>query len=105
MRSNIFKFEMFLLCLLFISISSSGQIKLPKLISDGMVLQRDADVKIWGWAAKNEPVTVQFLDSTYHTVTDTLGTWTVHLVRLSAGGPFIMTLIASDTILIRDIMV
>jgi sialate O-acetylesterase len=82
-----------------------GQIKLPKLISDGMVLQRDADVKIWGWAAKNEPITVQFLDSTYRTVTDSLGTWTIRLAPLSAGGPYTMTFIASDTIHIQDIMV
>jgi sialate O-acetylesterase len=30
------------------------QVKLPLLISDGMVLQRDANVKIWGWVDNPE---------------------------------------------------
>lgn len=25
------------------------QVRLPKLISDGMVLQRDVSLKVWGW--------------------------------------------------------
>lgn len=31
-----------------------GQVRLPKLISDGMVLQPDARVILWGWAAAGE---------------------------------------------------
>lgn len=37
-----------------IAATSYSQIRLPKLISDGMVLQRDAKIKIWGWADKGE---------------------------------------------------
>ena len=32
--------------------SSIGQIKLPQIIRDSMILQRDAKIKIWGWAAR-----------------------------------------------------
>ena len=28
-----------------------AQIRLPKPINDGMVLQRDVPIQIWGWAA------------------------------------------------------
>lgn len=28
----------------------SAKIRLPKLVSDRMVLQRDTELKIWGWA-------------------------------------------------------
>ena len=31
-----------------------GKVTLPKLISDKMVLQRDVELDIWGWA---DPVT------------------------------------------------
>jgi sialate O-acetylesterase len=41
------------LLLLFAS-SDFCQVKLPKLIGDGMVLQRVANVKIWGWASVGE---------------------------------------------------
>ena len=42
------------LLLLFIPLTVTGQVKLPRLISEGMVLQRDSEVKIWGWASANE---------------------------------------------------
>jgi sialate O-acetylesterase len=38
----------------------AAQVKLPALISDHMVVQQDKPVAIWGWAGKNEPVTVAF---------------------------------------------
>ena len=45
-----------LIILLFISVSAFCQVKLPRLISDGMVLQRAAQVKIWGWASPGEQI-------------------------------------------------
>ena len=44
-----------------------GQVKLPRLVRDSMVLQRDAKVKIWGWAAKDEKVNVKFNGKSYKT--------------------------------------
>jgi len=41
---------LFFLSFLFISYFSYSQIKLPKLISDGMALQRDTRTKLWGEA-------------------------------------------------------
>ncbi|TAM97418.1 MAG: hypothetical protein EPN39_11370, partial [Chitinophagaceae bacterium] len=35
------------------------QIRLPKLISSGMVLQRNTNVRIWGWAKPGEVITVR----------------------------------------------
>jgi sialate O-acetylesterase len=46
--------------LLFLSIHTEATITLPKIFSDNMVLQRDKPLKIWGWAAKGENVTVNF---------------------------------------------
>ena len=47
--------------------SVHGQIKLPRLVRDSMVLQRDANIKIWGWAAKDEKITLKFNDKSYKT--------------------------------------
>ena len=44
--------------------SVNADVLLPKLISDGMVLQRDAKVNVWGWADPNEKVTVSIDDKT-----------------------------------------
>ncbi len=37
-------------------------LKLPRLISDGMVLQREKKIKIWGWALTEEKVDVHFFE-------------------------------------------
>jgi sialate O-acetylesterase len=82
-----------------------GQLRLPKLIGDGMVLQRDAAVRIWGWAAAGEKVTVSFLDSTRETAADDSGKWAVTLRGLKAGGPHTLTVKAERAVEIRDVRV
>ena len=94
-----------LFLILLISVSSHGQVRLPKLISDGMVLQRDTNVKIWGWASSNENVSISFLGSTYQTKADDKGNWEIELSELKAGGPYAMKIDASNSITINDIMV
>jgi len=99
------KLKNLLILVLLISVSSYGQVRLPKLISDGMVLQRDTNVKIWGWASSNENVSVSFLGSTYQTKADNKGNWDIELPELKAGGPYAMKIDASNSITINDIMV
>jgi sialate O-acetylesterase len=94
-----------LLLLFFMSLSTIAQVRLPRLISDGMVLQRDAQIKIWGWASNQEKISVNFHDSTYRASASEKGEWSVVLSDLKAGGPFTMTVTATNTITIKDIMV
>jgi len=93
--------------LLFLFISTSGfcEVKLPKLISDGMVLQRDAKVKIWGWASDGEKITIHFIGTTYQATANKNGEWEVMLSNLKAGGPYVMQIDASNSITINDILV
>ena len=95
------------LIILIITIPVFSQIKLPKLISDGMVLQRDAKVKIWGWASEGEKINVRFMDFTYETTTNYKGEWEVLLSDLQAGGPFTMKISdeSNNSATIQDILV
>jgi hypothetical protein len=54
--------------------AQNTQLRIPKLISDGMVLQRDLPVKIWGWANPGEK-SPSFMDNTYITETCEDGKW------------------------------
>ena len=81
-----------------------AQVRLPKIISDGMVLQRDATLKIWGWAAANEKVTVKISGKSYKTKAGTDGSWFVTLPPVKAGGPYVITIAASNTITIKDVL-
>jgi len=87
------------------SLSSYSQIRLPKLISDGMILQRNTHIKIWGWAANNENISIDFNHQIYHTSANTNGEWQIILPEIKAGGPCNMTIKASNTITINDIMI
>jgi len=81
-----------------------SQIKLPRLISDGMILQRDIPVKIWGWAAPNEKVELSFNKKKFEATASQDGNWVITLPAQKAGGPFEMTLSASNTITLKDVL-
>lgn len=91
--------------LLLISPYIWGQVRLPRLISNGMVLQRDAEVKIWGWASANQKVSVFFNEAWYSTKANEKGDWQVTMNNLQAGGPFEMKIISSDTLTLSDIFI
>ncbi len=93
------------LLMLFVSFSAKADIKLPTLVSDGMVLQRDIKLKIWGWADPNEKVNVNFNNQKANTVTGADGKWMVTLPAMSAGGPFTMTIKGNNEITIKDILI
>ncbi|HVW62811.1 MAG TPA: sialate O-acetylesterase [Puia sp.] len=82
-----------------------AQVRLPRLIRDSMVLQRDAKVNIWGWASNGEKVTVRFRDKTYRTSADNEGKWTVSLSPAGAGGPYTMEITGKNKITLHDILV
>ncbi|BCS82429.1 sialate O-acetylesterase [Anaerocellum diazotrophicum] len=81
-------------------------LRLPYLISDGMVLQRNKQVNIWGWAEPGELVTVNFLGKSYTAVADHLGKWKVTLPSMDAGGPYFMEIKCQHyAVTIKDILI
>ena len=93
------------LILLLLSICVHGNVKLPVLVSNGMVLQRDTKIRIWGWAIPGEKVQVKFNKKTISIVTDSEGNWKVSLPPMNAGGPYIMEVKGNNTITINDILI
>jgi sialate O-acetylesterase len=84
---------------------ASGDVRLPRLIGDGLVLQRDAPVRIWGWASAGERVIVRLCDSTYHASTDSNGEWMVALGPFHAGGPYEMQIVGRNALTVHDVMI
>jgi sialate O-acetylesterase len=81
-----------------------GNVKLPVLISDGMILQRDSKILIWGWASSGEKVQIKLDNRIFRTVTDSEGNWKVSLPPMKAGGPYTMEVKGKNTIVITDIL-
>lgn len=84
----------------------SAKLKLPRLISDGMVLQRNEAVKIWGWAEAGSTVTLEFAGKVRSAITGEDGKWQVALEPMQAGGPYGLTVSSGDERLsVGDILV
>ena len=81
---------------------ADAKVKLPALISDGMVLQREQSVKVWGTADAGENITIEFQKKSYHATADANGQWSITLPPLKAGGPFLMQI---NDIKLNDILV
>jgi sialate O-acetylesterase len=95
-----------LVCFVFAFLPAArGDVKLPHMLSDHAVLQRQMPVHIWGWADAGEKVTVSFHGQTQMAVADDLGRWSVHLRPEQAGGPYVLTVQGSSTIRLEDILV
>jgi sialate O-acetylesterase len=85
--------------------NSYGEIRLPRLVRDSMILQRDTKVKIWGWASPKEKIKIDFLKKKYKTVADANGNWMVELSPMKAGGPYTMKIDAKNHIVLNDILI
>ncbi|MFN0119472.1 MAG: sialate O-acetylesterase [Blastocatellia bacterium] len=90
--------------LLAVTALARADVKLPALVSNGMVLQQGVAVPVWGWAEDGESVTVQFQKQKL-TAVAAGGKWMVRLKPLKAGGPFTMTIKGKNTIELSDILV
>jgi sialate O-acetylesterase len=93
------------LLLLFAVASLHGAVKLPSLISDHMLLQQGRPVRIWGAADPGESVRVEFQGQSVSTAAGPNGKWTAWLKPLTAAGPLEMTIAASNTIVLHDVLV
>lgn len=84
-----------------------SQLKLPRLISDGMVLQRNSKIRIWGWAEPGETILLQFLGQDYKTEVSTEGQWELEITTEQAGGPYQMDISMGEkeTIVLRDLLI
>ncbi len=67
-----------------------ADVKPAPIFGDGMVLQREAPVKVWGTAASGEKVTVVFNGQTVKAKAGKDGRWTAVLKPMQAGGPYSM---------------
>jgi len=85
--------------------TTSGDVRLPALLSDNMVLQRDAPVPVWGWAEPGEEVTVSIAGQSQSAEADSAGSWRVTLDPLQAGGPHEMTVRGRSIITVSNVLV
>ncbi|HEY7773149.1 MAG TPA: sialate O-acetylesterase [Marinagarivorans sp.] len=87
------------------SVNCFADVSLPKLVSSGMVLQRDIPVKVWGWAEPAEKIVITIGDVQKTTQADAQGNWQTVLPAMKAGGPYSLTIQGNNEITLDDVLV
>ena len=87
----------------------AAEVKLPAVIGDHMVIQQGKPVSVWGWAGKNEQVTVRVAGAERKVRASAAdGKWQVVFDPLQAGGAAIEMSVRGDKgpeIIVKDILV
>jgi sialate O-acetylesterase len=94
---------LFFICLF---LQSQAQLSTAKLFADHMVLQRNQEVPVWGWAAKKAKVTVVMNGQEVTVKADEQGNWKVILQPMTEGGPYVMNIISGkEDLVYNDVMI
>ncbi len=99
--------------LIFLSVAGLllADVKLPAIIGDNMVLQQDADVKLWGWAGPGEKIVIEpgwnreAGPAGPEVTADESGKWSAFVNTPTAGGPYGLTIKGSNSIELKNILI
>ena len=87
---------------------TQGRVKMGPLHNDGMVLQQNADVKIWGWTQPNRKVSVKgsWNKKRVNTRSDNNGRFEV-MLKTGAGSfiPQTLEINDGDKLIIHDVLI
>ncbi len=86
--------------------SGLAKIVLPDVISSNMVLQREAEVPIWGKANAGESISVEFSGQIHTVITNDNGHWKILLSPMPVNAQAeTMTISGEDTLYLENILV
>ncbi len=97
----------FLSIFLFACLIGQSQIKVASVLGDNMVLQRNAEVKIWGKAKPGEKLTVkaEWAATQVGTTCNEKGDWLVRIKTKEAGGPYSISISSpKDKVTLKNIL-
>ena len=93
------------LLLALLATSPQTDLQLHGLFKDGMVLQREQPVPVWGTGAPGRSVTVSVAGQKKTATADAAGKWKVLLDPLKAGGPLEVAVAADRTITLKNVQI
>ena len=86
-------------------IAANADVTLPKLFSDGMVLQRGQPIAVWGFAKPGEKVTVALGEHRTQAVAVNEGKWTATLPAMPASGPMTLSVKGNNQLTVNDVLI
>lgn len=94
-----------LAALAFAPLLALANVSLPKLISDGVVFQRDRAIRIWGEAEPGEKITAHLASRAARATAAADRRWSLELDALPAGGPYVLAVQGSNRVEVKDVYV
>lgn len=96
-----------LLFFLFGSICAKAQVKLASIFTDGMVLQQQTNVLVWGWDKPGLSIVLKdtWDKKKYSTITDTSGKFFLKITTPSAGGPYKIIIGDGQSLTLSNILI
>ena len=96
-----------ILCICLFNNFLSGQIKLPSVIGDNMVLQQNSEAVVWGWGEPGSEIRVtgSWNNDTVKTKISNHSFWSVKLKTPSAGGPYTVNIKSNDELTLKNVMI
>lgn len=81
-------------------------LRLPAVLSNNMVLQRESNTNIWGKGRPESKIRIQtsWNNKKYTTEVDMGGNWIINIKTENAGGPYSITIHADTTIELKNIL-
>ncbi len=88
-------------------IPSNGNVSIPEIFSDNMVLQQNSEVTFWGWAKSGETVQIKadWMDAEKTVKTGSQGTWQIVVPTPAAGGPFTVSIKGYNEIVLKNVLI
>ncbi len=84
--------------------AAHADVRLPKILSDHMVLQADKPATLWGWADAGEKVTVSIAGKSASATADAKGKWSVSISVPASKEAQEMTVTGKNTLKVSDIL-
>lgn len=87
--------------------SAKANVTLPAIFGDNMVLQRNSEVRIWGWANPKEEIKLvsSWNNQEYKTVTSNQAKWELVIKTPEAGGPYTISLKGYNEVVLKNILI
>ncbi|MEI6676882.1 MAG: sialate O-acetylesterase [Verrucomicrobiota bacterium] len=86
------------------TIPATADVRLPKIFTDNMLLQRDMPVRVWGWADVGEDVSVALAGKSAATKADAKGQWALELPALKAGENLELAVKGKNELTLKNIL-
>jgi sialate O-acetylesterase len=95
------------LLLLVIGQNIFAQVKMASIFTDGMVLQQQAKVPLWGWSQAGKTVNIKtsWNNQSYSAKTDKAGKWKAYVNTPKAGGPYTININDGKNLVLNNILI